>query len=184
MSTGCEPTTERGVGVLLEGGVVLTSAHVVAGAESIEVVLNGDTHSAQVLAFDPFQDLATLQINTGVTGLTLGEVDPGSAAWILTFDHIAGDSAPEMVEVTQHLSATITDIYQQENVTRKVLEIDGVVRVGDSGSALVGLDGNVGGIVFATSHPANTTGFALDIEPLQDIVAASHQPLTSWGACD
>ena len=183
-SEGCEATTERGVGVLLENGMVLTSAHVVAGTTIIRVTVEGREHEARVLAFDPFQDLAVLKIMTEQQGLRLGEIDPGTTAWILTFDHLAGEPLPEPVEVARHLRASITDIYQQEEVTRKVLEIAGEVEVGDSGSALVDVDGNVGGIVFASARPANTSGFVLDIEPLEAIIASSSEPISSWGTCD
>ena len=49
-SEGCEATTERGVGVLLENGMVLTSAHVVAGTTIIQVTVEGREHEATVLA--------------------------------------------------------------------------------------------------------------------------------------
>lgn len=164
--------------------MVLTSAHVVAGTTTIRVTVEGREYAAAVLAFDPFQDLAVLKIMTEQQGLRLGEIDPGTTAWILTFDHLNAEPAPEPVEVVRHLRASITDIYQEEDVTRKVLEIDGEVRTGDSGSALVDADGNVGGIVFASARPANTIGFVLDIEPLEAIVASSSEPIPSWGTCD
>ena len=60
---GCPPGTAHGSGIVIEPGLVLTSAHVVKGATEIEVT-NGDrSTTATVVGFDPDMDLAYLAVD-------------------------------------------------------------------------------------------------------------------------
>src|SRR6185503_699718 len=54
-----------GSGVLIEkDGQVLTNAHVVDGAASLQITLdNGDRHPARVMGLDPVLDLALLRVD-------------------------------------------------------------------------------------------------------------------------
>src|SRR5918995_1251773 len=61
-----------------EDGHILTNAHVVEGAKSVEVQLgNGDTQSAEIVGTDPSTDVALLKVDNtdGVSPLPLGTSD-------------------------------------------------------------------------------------------------------------
>ncbi|MEO6571852.1 MAG: serine protease, partial [Ilumatobacteraceae bacterium] len=56
----CDPGQDRGSGMVVAPGLVLTSAHVLAGAQGIQVVRDDRTAPATIVAFDPEMDLAYL----------------------------------------------------------------------------------------------------------------------------
>jgi S1-C subfamily serine protease len=182
-AVGCEPTTERGTGVLLRDGMVLTAAHVIAGTDLISVVFEDETLTAQVVAFDPEQDLAVVRVDTARPGLSLGEIDPGDSAWVMAFNHFDDTPVPKPVEVVRHLAVTTSDIYLDGSFERPVLELTGQLATGDSGGALINESGEVGGIIYATSRTESNIGFALDIEALITHLSTAKEPLSEWGPC-
>lgn len=182
-AVGCEPTTERGTGILLRDGLVLTAAHVIAGTEAISVVFEHETLPAQVVAFDPEQDLAVVRVNTTRPGLAVGEINPGDSAWVMAFDHFDDVPVPKPVQVLRHLAVTTSDIYLEGSFERPVLELSGELVSGDSGGALVSESGEVGGIIYATSRDKANIGFALDIAALISHLSTAKEPLSKWGPC-
>ena len=63
VTTGCGTVDGRGDGLVVAPGRVLTAAHVVAGAEHVQVRTVSGTTTAEVTVFDPFNDVAVLAIN-------------------------------------------------------------------------------------------------------------------------
>jgi len=182
-AVGCEPTTERGTGILLRDGMVLTAAHIIAGTDAISVVFEDETLPAQVVAFDPEQDLAVVRVNTTRPGLAIGEINPGEPAWVMGFDHSNDAPVPKPVQVLRHLAVTTSDIYLEGSFERPVLELGGKLIIGDSGAALVSESGEVGGIIYATSRNEANIGFALDIAALISHLSTAKEPLGEWGPC-
>src|SRR5260370_33146885 len=79
--------------VVHPSGYLVTCNHVVADATKIEVIINGTTFPAQVVATNPAADLAVLKIAAqNLPTLTLGESDagqPGQDVGHLAY-HLAG----------------------------------------------------------------------------------------------
>lgn len=182
-ATGCPPTTSRGSGVLLQDGLILTAAHVIAGATEVVATINGTQLAATVTSFDPEQDLATLQVETPQAGLAVGLVRVDQDAWVLSFDHTTQAPTSDSIDVLRRLRIHTSDIYLQGEFVRSGLEIGGQVHKGDSGSAIVGADGTVGGIIYAVAKFDSDTGFALDIDAINNHLQTVSGPLGVWGAC-
>jgi S1-C subfamily serine protease len=141
-----------GSGFSIGGGYVVTNAHVVAGTSDHRVLTpNGDDLPAAVVYFDPARDFALLKVS-GLTGSGLGFASASRGTDGAVIGYPGG--GPERIEpavVDGAVEAQGRDIYSANAVTRQVYVISGRVRPGNSGGPLVDLQGNVLGIVFATS---------------------------------
>jgi S1-C subfamily serine protease len=149
---GVMPAGEAGLGsgVLLEGGRVLTAAHVVQVAESIFVeVGSGETLSAKVVASEPSADLALIQLERtpmNVKPAVLGDSDavqvgdqvlvvgaPLGMTHTLSVGHISGRRVPKS------LYGGFAD--------GEMLQTDASINPGNSGGPMFDMSGNVIGIV-------------------------------------
>src|SRR3954452_5236237 len=61
--TGCSTGQAHGSGIVVAPGVVLTAAHVVKGAKTIDVTNGTRDATGSVVAFDPDMDLAYVQLD-------------------------------------------------------------------------------------------------------------------------
>ncbi len=140
--------------VAIGEGLVLTAAHVIAGAEGDIVVRLpfGAERQATPVAFDPERDLALLS----VAGLTVPSVElaaatPGQETSIVTMDRddtvVAVDA-----EVRREITATGDDIYGEGDVERRALELGADITPGMSGGGAFDSEGRLVGIVFAESR--------------------------------
>ncbi|MGI8573926.1 MAG: MarP family serine protease [Egibacteraceae bacterium] len=177
-----------GSGFVVRPEFVATNAHVVAGTERIRVRDADGTHDAELVAFDPQQDVAVLAVpglaaaplpwvprpaERGVSGATLGF--PGGQR------RLAVDPAA----VRGRGPAVGRDIYGRGSVRREVLTLSSDVRRGDSGGPFVTRGGRVAGIVFAAAAGERGTGYALSAKSVRGQIAravARDRPVAS-GAC-
>jgi S1-C subfamily serine protease len=71
------------------------------------------------------------------------------------------------------------DIYGEEEAERSVLELQAVVRPGNSGGPFVLANGTVGGVVFAASTTDDEVGYAIaagEVAPrVQQVVGTSRE---------
>jgi S1-C subfamily serine protease len=157
---------------------IITNAHVVAGANAVQVLRpDGSRLDAIVVVFDDNRDLAVLQVDgLGQEPLLLGTADDGEGA--ATFGHPAGQEqlrvAPARVERT--ITATGRDIYGQDRTEREVVIIGAELAQGDSGSAVVDADGTVVGTIFAISPDARGTAYALANSEVEAALTAPRNP--------
>ena len=161
----CGQQTE-GSGFVYAPGHVLTNAHVVAGARSVEIVGDGTGAriglAARVVFFDPNTDIAVLYV-PGLTRRSLGfgpAVGSGSPAEILGYPE-NGPFTPIPARVAARQLVTGPNIYSDATVTREIYVLRGTVRPGNSGGPLLAPDGKVYGVVFAASTVDPATGYAL-----------------------
>ena len=149
--------TACGLGVEGSGWVaapdtVVTNAHVVAGEGETEIQIGGlgRGFAAQVILFDPHNDVAILR----VPGLSLpvlpvaGDPQAGTAAAILGYP-LDGAFDAEPGRLGQTETVDTQDAYGQGHVSRSIAALRGRVRPGNSGGPMVDDHGRVLATVFA-----------------------------------
>lgn len=170
-ATGCSmvPDVGTGVAVVHRGTtVIVTSAHTVAGAETIRVHTGPSVFEAAVLAFDPDLDLAILDAPAGLVGRPLAIPSAQRPATVVV-RRAAEPAMSFTTVVTRLLRVTIEDIYVEDRVTRRAFEFSGQLHPGDSGAPVFSLSGEVLGVVYARSR-SRTVGFAVSAAEIIDLV--------------
>jgi S1-C subfamily serine protease len=162
-----------GSGWVAAPGYVATNAHVVAGATSITVSVDGSGPElpAAVVAFDPSRDVAVLDVS-GLAAPTLDpgrRLDDGANAVVAGFPGDAGLSV-DPARVRDVLTATGADIYGRPGVDREIYSLRADIRKGASGGPLLDRRGRVVGMVFATSLDDPQTGYALTLDEVLPVV--------------
>ncbi len=167
-AAGCGPRIGFGTGTLVADRVVLTAAHVVAGADEIELIdTSGAVAAGQVVLFDPDLDFAAIRTDAAIaTPLPVREHDAetGELGIVVLPRRLDGMVEVEVVDVRVVRPANIrtTDIYLDQPVERPGFEIEGSIDPGDSG-AMVVLPGGGVGIVWARSNVDQRRAWAIDL---------------------
>jgi S1-C subfamily serine protease len=184
--TGCGGIVE-GSGFVFAEDEIATNAHVIAGVSSPKVIDANGIHNTRVRLFDPNLDVAVLEVNnlagrplqlnatdqpTGTPGVVLGY--PGG-----------GDFSAQPASVLDRFMALGRNIYGHNATSRDIYSLQAHVIPGNSGGPLVGTDGSVLGIVFATSTAYNNVGYALTGHQVSsDLTRAKTDTATySTGSC-
>lgn len=165
---GCRPHPELGSGALVhvsgaDEPLVLTAAHVVAGAQEITVTHGDTTHAGTIVAFDPEMDLAYIAIDD-IEGSPAWTIDSAAVTRGNTgVAHVVRTGSPVAVPVTIERRVTIRteDIYVESETQRPGFELTADIDEGDSGGAVV-VDGNVVGVVWARSRRGGDRAYAID----------------------
>ncbi len=184
-SGACE-RIQDGTGFAVGTELVLTNAHVVAGAGRVEVSAGdgGDDLVATVVAFDPARDLALLTV-PGLPGggLPLREAAEGEVGGV--FGHPAGgplEVSPARVDAI--VAATGRDLYGRDATRREVLFLAAELAPGDSGGPLVAPGGEVIGIAFAVSPDEPQESYAISAPEIRAFLADSDAGTPAeTGAC-
>ena len=171
--TGCGSV--EGSGFVTGDGLVVTNAHVVAGATSITVTDRRGTHRAEQLIVDGAADSAIMRadgLRAPALSLTSEPVANGTPAVVLGYPGDGALTAGPAV-VVQKLPVLESRIGGTGLVSRKVYRLAATVRPGNSGGPLLDTSGHVIGVVNARSLTNNDTGFALTLAPLRADLAAA-----------
>ena len=153
----------QGSGFVVRPGYVITNAHVVAGTTREWIHTHGTDYPGQVVAFDPREDLALLHVPAlGASPLPLlrGQVGRGAGGAVVGYPGggpLTGDAAA----VRRVFSTVGRDIYGHGEITRQLYEIQAVIRHGNSGGPFILANGQVAGVVFASSVVADDVGYAI-----------------------
>lgn len=177
---GCGPRTELGTGTAISDGLVVTAAHVVAGAERVDVVDRlGDTIASEVVMFDPDLDVAALRPVAAAGSPAPLRVDSGREGETGLVALIAPDGSVEMVaiDVLQRVTIDTTDLYRDEPVQRRGLRVAVTVEPGDSG-AMVHLRGGGVGIVWSRSTATSDQAWTVDL-PSELLASSSRRSLVA-----
>lgn len=162
----------EGSGFVYAPGRLMTNAHVVAGVDEPEVLVEDTYLPARVVHYDPDLDVAVLAFGAPeVPNLTFEkQTKAREAVAVLGFPHDGPfDVQSGRVRATQRLRSP--DIYGQGAVIREVLSLRAVVRPGNSGGPVVNSQGRVVGVVFAASVSDSDTGYALTANQVAETAA-------------
>lgn len=171
-----------GSGWVAGRGLVVTSAHVVAGQTDTTVEAGGTGRlEAHAVAFDRRNDIAVLRVR-GLRARPLRLVDagPGTAVAILGFPE-SGPFTAIPGRIGRTSTVVTQDAYGEGPVTRQVTSLRGLVRHGNSGGPAVNVRGEVEATVFA-SRAGREGGFGVPAGPVRRALAAARRPV-STGDC-
>jgi len=148
-----------------QNGLLVTNRHVVADTEaSYTVVMNdGRRLAARVLARDPLEDIALLDVEgDNFPALTLGDSTKlRTGQTVIAIGNALGEFQNTIsVGVISGLRRSL--IASGEEL-RSVIQTDAAINPGNSGGPLLGLDGAVVGINTAVAARAENIGFALPV---------------------
>jgi S1-C subfamily serine protease len=169
LSTACGLGVE-GSGWSVESGVVVTNAHVVAGADDTTVTTqDGVQLAATPIYYEPEDDLALLRVGANLPTLPIGSDRPvGASAAVLGYPE-NGPYAVSPARLGETRDTVSENSYGNGPIDRTIVALRGSVRSGNSGGPIVDSAGRVVGTVFAATTSGPTGGFAV---PAEDVRAA------------
>lgn len=171
--------------IVTSSGEVLTNHHVVEGASSIQVNIQGHSHSynATVIGVDPPADVALLQIQ-GVSGLPTVTLADSSALTVgqsvVAIGNALGrggtPTATQGTITALDQSITASDNSGNSEQLTGLIQSNASISPGDSGGPLVNTAGQVVGMITAGSsgrgfrQAASRVGFAVPSSTALDVV--------------
>jgi S1-C subfamily serine protease len=172
-----QQSTATGSGFLIDNdGHILTNAHVVEGAKSVDVQLgDGDTQQAQIVGIDPSSDIALLKVDNteGVSPLPLGD-----STKVQVGDPVVAIGNPFALDrtVTTGIVSALQRQIQAPNgfSISNVIQTDAAINPGNSGGPLIDGAGQVIGInsqIESQSGGNEGVGFAVPIKTAADVVS-------------
>ena len=178
------PVPGEGAGtgfVIAPDGVIVTNNHVVAGAQTIEVVFADDRKMpARVLGRDPTTDLAVLKVDAS----DLPVASLGDSAVLKVGDDVVAIGNALALEggptVTRGIVSAEDRTITAENGVRleHVIQTDTAINPGNSGGPLVNSAGEVVGINTAVAGDAQNIGFSIAINAAKPIIEELRQGTT------
>lgn len=182
LSTACGLGIE-GSGWAVAPEIVVTNAHVVAGADDTTVTTqDGAELDATPIYYRPKQDLALLRVPAALPTLPIeSHRQEGEDAAVLGYPE-NGPYTLEPARVGETRATISQDSYGNGPVERTITALSGAVRSGNSGGPLVDRAGRVVGTVFAATTSGPRGGFAI---PAEQVAAALEHTSdgVSTGAC-
>ncbi len=184
--TGCGGIVD-GSGFVVSNGRVATNAHVVAGVSSPKVIDANGVHNTRVVWFDDQLDLAVLQVgDLAGKPLAVNTTDQpaGTNAVVLGYPG-GGEFNAQSAAILDQFTAIGRDIYGQGITRRQVYSLQAHIIPGNSGGPVIGADGSVYGVVFATSTQYNNVGYALTGQQVAGALTQAEKSNTTYstGAC-
>ena len=176
------PETGTGTGFVVSAeGYLVTCAHVIQGADQIDVQIQGKTCSATVVAVEADDDLALLKIDAaGLTALVLADssqVRLGEEVRAIGFplSNVLGNG----IKVTRGIVAGIVDRDEGRR-----FQIDAAVNPGNSGGPVVNGRGQVLGVASSKLIGLELTrvGFCVPAQRVLSLLKANNIPATEKGA--
>lgn len=166
--------------IVRQDGVIVTNAHVVAGASKISVAMrDGTTYSARLLGADETNDLAVIKIDA--TNLPVAPLGSSSnlliGEWAIAigspFGFLLANSEPSVTAGV--VSGTGRNLAAESNgagVYVDMIQTDASINPGNSGGPLVNAMGEVIGVnssIYSPSGGSIGLGFAIPINRAQRV---------------
>jgi putative serine protease PepD len=173
-----QQSTATGSGFLIDNdGHILTNAHVVQGAQRVDVKFSedGESQQAEVVGTDPSSDLALLHVDDaqGATPLPLGDSSKAQVG-----DPVVAIGNPFGLDrtVTSGIVSALQRQIQAPNgfSISDVIQTDAAINPGNSGGPLLDSSGSVIGInsqIASQSGGNEGVGFAVPIATASDVVS-------------
>jgi len=167
-----------GSGVIVKAdGVIVTNYHVVNGADEITVALSDRReYDAEVILSDEKADLAVLRIDTD--GEKLATLKFSDSDTIEVGDLVLAIGNP--FGVGQTVTSGIVSALARTQISGQdyqfFIQTDAAVNPGNSGGALIGMDGELIGIntaIFSRSGGSNGIGFAIPANMVRHVVSTA-----------
>jgi serine protease Do len=177
---GARPSEQVAAGIgsgfiVREDGIIVTNAHVIAGASRVSVALrDGTTYPATVIGEDELNDLAVLRIEAkglptaplgSSRGLLIGE-------WVIAignpYGFLLGNSEPSVTAgVVSGVGRNLTGRGDGPGVYVDMIQTDASINPGNSGGPLINALGQVIGVnssIYTPSGGSIGLGFAIPID--------------------
>ena len=183
---GTQTSLDEGTGmVITANGEIVTNNHVVSGASSITVNLNGSAKDlpAKVIGTDPSDDVALIQVSgeSGLPTVSFGrsadvKVGDGVVAIGNALGLSGGPTVTAGIISAEGRGLTIQDPNSGATITlANLLQTDAAINPGNSGGPLVNSRGQVIGMnsdeaVNAGSAQAQNIGFAIPADTITHLV--------------
>lgn len=173
-----------GTGIILtRDGLIMTNKHVIEGASSFTVTTNDgkEFENAQVVAQDPFNDIAFLRVNAN----DLKPAELGNSSELKVGQRVVaiGNALGQFENsastgIVSGLSRDIraSDGTSQGETLGNLIQTDAAINAGNSGGPLVNLEGQVIGVNTAIAATGQNIGFAIPInETMAQISSVKEQ---------
>lgn len=164
-----------GSGVIVrESGLVVTNHHVIAGADTVRVVLkDGREFEAEIVLSDERTDLALLQLPRSAEPLP--SIPMGDSDGLLVGDLVLAIGNPFGVgqTVTLGIVSAVARPAQGVSDFNYFIQTDAAINPGNSGGALVAVDGTLVGIntaIYSRDGGSLGIGFAVPVTMLRAIM--------------
>ncbi len=165
---------ERGTGsgfILSSDGKLLTNAHVIEGADTVEVTLkDGRSFVGEVIGADPVTDVAVIKIEaTDLPVAPLGntaDLSPGQ--WAIAIGNPLGLDNTVTAGIISALDRSSTQVGIADKRVQ-FIQTDAAINPGNSGGPLLNASGEVIGMNTAIRANAQGLGFAIPIETAKRI---------------
>lgn len=158
---GQAPPMARGKGsgvIINSNGYIVTNNHVVENASKVEILMNDrSTYDAEVIGTDPTSDLALLKIDENnlpfVEMVNSDHVEVGE--WVLAIGNPLSFGSTVTAGIVSAVGRNINIFDRNENpyAIESFIQTDAAINKGNSGGALVNLNGDLIGINSAIASP-------------------------------
>jgi serine protease Do len=172
------PQNALGSGVIVDpGGLVVTNHHVIQGADEITVVLaDRREFPAELVLSDERSDLSVLRIDAGEENLPTLEFKDSDEAEVGDLVLAIGNPFGVGQTVTSGIISALARTQAGISDFNFFIQTDAAVNPGNSGGALVTLDGRLIGIntaIYSRSGGSIGIGFAVPSEMVRTVVASA-----------
>jgi serine protease DegQ len=181
-----QKVASSGSGVIMSPqGHILTNNHVITGADVIEVGLaDGRKSKAKVIGADPDTDLAVIQVDIKeLPAITLGQSDSAQVGdVVLAIGNPFGVGQTVTMGIISALGRNSVGLNTYENF----IQTDAAVNPGNSGGALVDVNGNLIGInsaIYSRNGGSLGIGFAIPtstIKTVMEAIITDGQVIRGW----
>jgi Do/DeqQ family serine protease len=179
-----EPIIGSGSGVILTpDGYIVTNNHLIKNADEINITLyDGRSYPATIIGIDPQTDLALLKIDEkNLSFIMFGDSDKIEVGeWVIAVGNPFNLASTVTAGIVSAKARNL-NILKEQGAIESFIQTDAAVNPGNSGGALVTLEGKLIGINTAISTPTGVyAGYAFAI-PV-DIVKKVTNDLMNFGS--
>lgn len=176
--------TGLGSGVIIsDDGYIVTNNHVIDGADRLEVTLNDNrSFNATVIGSDATTDLALIKIDTdGLPVIPMGDSDRLKVGeWVLAVGNPFGFTSTVTTGIVSAKARSISNAtHSRGNMgIEAYIQTDAAVNPGNSGGALVNLNGELVGIntaIYSNTGSYSGYSFAIPTSIVKKVVSDIRQ---------